>query len=83
MASQPIAPKSQLSPAEKHRRSQHYARLTYAAIMLTFVAVCAVAVITTMSNERNKTGFKAIRLSKPISFFDYTYVDQQKAPEKP
>jgi hypothetical protein len=72
----------QLSPAEKHRRSQLYARFTYFGIIVTFVTVCAIAVVTTMNNERNKEGFRAIHLSKPISFFDYTYVDKKPTPEK-
>jgi hypothetical protein len=71
-----------LSPAEKHRRSQLYARFTYFGIIVVFVSVCAVAVLTTMSNERNKEGFRAIHLSKPISFFDYTYVDKKETPKQ-
>jgi len=67
----------ELSPAEKHRRAQLYARLTYAAVIVTFLSVCTVAVVTTMNNERNKEGFKAIHVTKPISFIDYTYVDQK------
>lgn len=65
-----------LSPAEKHRKAQLYARLTYGAIIVTFVTICAVAVLTTMNTEQNKEGFQAIHLEKPISFFDYTYVDK-------
>jgi hypothetical protein len=79
--SQPVSTE-QISAAEKYRRSKLYARLTYGAIILTFLSVCAIAVVTTMMNERNKEGFKAIRLSKPISYFDYTYVDQGKQPQK-
>lgn len=72
----------QLSPAEKHRRAQLYARFTYAGIIIIFVSVCAIAVLTTMNNERNKEGFQAIHLSKPISFFDYTYVDKKPAEQQ-
>lgn len=64
----------ELSPLEKHRRSQLYARLTYVMIMGIFLTICAVAVTTMMAMEREKEGFRAIELSKPISFFDYTYV---------
>ena len=64
-----------LSPAEKHRRAQHYARLTYLGIILIFLTICTVAVLTTMSNEEHKTSFRAIHVHKPISFFDYSYVD--------
>lgn len=67
----------ELSPAEKHRRAKLYARLTYLMIVVAFVSVCAVAVIVTMNTEREKESFRAIHLSKPISFFDYTYVDRQ------
>lgn len=63
-----------LTPLEKHRRSQLYARLTYVMIMGIFLTICTVAVTTMMAMEKNKQGFKAIELSKPISFFDYTYV---------
>lgn len=73
----------QLSPAEKHRRAQLYARLTYAAVIVTFLTVCSVAVVTTMNNERNKEGFKAIHVSKPISFVDYTYVDKKPTEQTP
>ena len=69
-----------LSPAEKHRRAQHYARLTYAGIILTFVTVCAVAVLATMNSEANKETFQAIHVAKPISFFDSTYVDKKAKP---
>ena len=68
-----------LTDAEKHRRSKLYARLTYGAIIIIFLTVCVVAVTATMSMEKNKQGFKAIQLSKPISFFDYTYVDERKS----
>lgn len=69
-----------LSDLEKHRRSQLYARLTYVGIILIFVSVCAVAVLTTMSNESKREGFRPIEVSKPISFFDYTYVKKDKKP---
>ncbi|MEM0951298.1 MAG: hypothetical protein AAGI66_04035 [Cyanobacteria bacterium P01_H01_bin.74] len=64
-----------LSAKEKHRQSQIIARLTYAGIILVFLSVCCFAVYSTMQMERQKTGFKAIHVKKPISFFDYTYVD--------
>jgi hypothetical protein len=70
----PRRPTGALSPAEKHRRAQWYARLTYLAVMVIFVSICAVAVVSTMQRERAKEGFRAIRVEKPISFFDYTYV---------
>ncbi len=69
-----------LSDIEKHRRSQLYARLTYVGIILVFVSVCAVAVLTTMNNEANREGFRPIEVSKPISFFDYSYVKKDKKP---
>ena len=71
-----------LSPAEKHRRAQLYATLTYAGVIIVFVSVCAIAVFTTMNIEREKEGFRAIHLSKPISFFDYTYVDKKETPKQ-
>lgn len=74
-----------LSPQEKHRRAQLYARLTYGGIIITFLTVIGVAVSVTMYNESHKEGFRAIHLAKPISFIDYTYVDrptQQPAGKK-
>ncbi len=73
----------ELSPLEKHRRSQLYARLTYVMIMGIFLTICTVAVTTMMAMERDKQGFRAIELSKPISFFDYTYVKKPPKPEQP
>ena len=67
---------SSLSPAEKHRRAQWAARVAYLAVMLIFVSICAIAVTSTMQHEREKEGFHAIRVKKPISFFDYTYVSK-------
>lgn len=72
----------QLSPAEKNRRAQLYARLTYVAIIVIFLSVCAVAVGSTMYTESHKETFKAIHLSKPISFIDYTYVDKKATQQK-
>ena len=69
-----------ISAAEKHRRSQLYARLTYFLIILVFVSVCAIAVLTTMNIESNREGFRPIEVSKPISFFDYTYVKKDAKP---
>jgi hypothetical protein len=66
-----------ISDREKHRRSQLYARITYASIILIFLSVCATAVFFTMRIEGEKEGFKAIEVSKPISFFDYTYVKKK------
>lgn len=66
-----------LSDKEKHRRSQLYARMTYASIIVIFVAVCAMAVFFSMQMESQREGFKAIEVSKPISFFDYTYVKKK------
>ncbi|HEY9745360.1 MAG TPA: hypothetical protein V6C99_03995 [Oculatellaceae cyanobacterium] len=71
------SPEKTLSDREKHRRSQLYARLTYVAIILIFVTVCGTAVFFTMQMERQKEGFRAIEVSKPISFFDYTYVKKK------
>jgi hypothetical protein len=73
----------QISPAEKNRRAQLYARLTYVAIVVVFLSVCAVAVGSTMYTESHKETFKAIHVSKPISFFDNTYVDKKPSEPKP
>lgn len=70
-------PQQNLSDREKLRRSQLYARLTYACIILVFVSVCATAVFFSIQMESHKEGFKAIEVSKPISFFDYTYVKKK------
>jgi hypothetical protein len=72
-----------LSGAEKHRRAQLYARLTYVGIICVFLTVCAIAVLATMKHEREKEGFRAIHLKKPISFFDYTYVDKPSPAQPP
>lgn len=74
---------STLSPAEKHRRAQLYARFTYAGVIVVFLSVCTIAVVCTMKNEQEKEGFKAIHVEKPISFFDYTYVDQKNKSKAP
>jgi hypothetical protein len=68
-----------MTPAE-HKRSAMVARFIYAAIILSFVSVCTVAVLTTSQMERTKPGFKAITVTKPISIFDTTYL---KPSEKP
>jgi hypothetical protein len=73
---------STLTSAEKHRRAQLYARFTYAGIIVIFLSVCAIAVLSTMQSEANKETFKAIHVSKPISFIDYTYVDKKASPKK-
>lgn len=70
-----------LTPAEKHRRAQLYARLTYFAVIVVFVSVCAIAVTATMHTESTKEGFRAIHVTKPISFVDYTYVDKNNTPQ--
>lgn len=74
----PKSAPTELSAAEKHRRAQLYARMTYGAIIITFVSVCAIAVVSTMNAERNREGYRPIEVSKPISFFDYTYVKKDK-----
>lgn len=71
------APQS-LSDGEKHRRSQLYATLTYGGVILVFVSVCAMAVFFSMQAESNRQGFRPIEVTKPISFFDYTYVKKDK-----
>lgn len=60
---------------EERNRAQKFARFTYAGVMLAFITICAIAVITTMNIEKQNKGFKAIRVSKPISFIDTTYMD--------
>ncbi len=69
-----------ISALEKHRKSQLYARLTYGLIIVVFLSVCAIAVISTMRMESERQGFRPIEVSKPISFFDYTYVKKDKRP---
>jgi hypothetical protein len=64
---------------EEHRKSALFARLTYAAIIVTFVTLCTVAVVVTMNEERNKKGFRAIKVTQPISFIDRTYLDGKPA----
>ena len=50
------------------------ALIIYVLVFATFLSICAIAVITTSSQEQSKTGFQAIQVEKPISFFDQTYV---------
>ena len=66
--------------SEEHKRSAMVARFIYAAVILSFVSVCTVAVLVTSQMERSKPGFKAITVTKPISIIDTTYLKQ---PEKP
>lgn len=67
---------------DDHRRAQIFARLTYVGVMLTFLTLCTVAVIVTMKQEKEKEGFKAIKVSQPISFFDKTYLkDEAQTPD--
>ncbi len=70
------AQKIEMTSKEKHRRSQWYARLTYVAIIVAFMSVCAIAVLSTMKTESERQGFRPIHVAKPISFVDYTYVDK-------
>lgn len=62
---------------EKHKKAVWTARITYAVIMLSFISIITFAVTTVMQMEKNKTGFKAIKVTQPISFFDNTYVDDK------
>ena len=66
---------SKISEAD-HKRSTRFAIITYACVMLSFVTIIGLAVFFSMRNEAQKTGFKAITVSQPISFFDNTYVDK-------
>jgi nucleoside recognition membrane protein YjiH len=68
---------TQLSPSE-HRRAVVFARFVYAFILLSFIGVCAFAVIFTMNEEKSRSGFKAIKVTAPISFMDRTYMDEEK-----
>jgi len=71
-----------LTPAEKHRRAQLYARITYGGIILVFLSVCAIAVVATMYTESHKETFRAIHVTKPISGFDTTYLDKKPTPKQ-
>lgn len=55
---------------EEHR----IAIVVYALIFVAFLTLISTAVITTMNMEKNKTGFRAIEVEEPISFFDKTYM---------
>lgn len=69
---------------EEHQRAVKYARMTYAIIIFSFLSVVTIAVVTTMAMEKSNTGFHAITVKKPISFFDKTYLKQESpAPTKP
>jgi hypothetical protein len=73
-----------LSVDEKHRRAVKNARWTYIIIFVSFFSVCAMAVVVTSALEREKTGFKAIKVRQPISFIDNTYLaPSQKLDGKP
>ena len=71
---------SKLSP-EQHKRSQRFAIITYTMVIVTFVSICTIAVVSTMSMERNKKGFQAIKVTKPISFIDTTYLPKKTPAE--
>ncbi len=60
---------------EQQRRAEFVAaRNVYILIIVSFVAVCTVAVIITSQMEAKKSGFQAIETQAPISFIDKTYV---------
>ncbi|MBY0450646.1 MAG: hypothetical protein K2X01_08495 [Cyanobacteria bacterium] len=78
------SPRPQKSLEERQALAKKQALLAWGLavfVFLTFMSVCAVAVVTTMNIEANKPGFKAIEVSQPISFLDNTYL--KKAPAKP
>jgi hypothetical protein len=64
--------------AAEHKRAVVVARTIYAVVILSFVSVCTVAVIVTMNMEKDKPGFRAITVEKPISFIDRTYLPESK-----
>ena len=64
---------------ETHRKSQWFAQCVYGAIIISFVTLCAIAVTVTMNQESHKKGFKAIRVTQPISFIDKTYLKKKSA----
>jgi len=66
---------SKISEAD-HKRSTRFAIITYAGVMLSFLTIICLAVFFSMRNEAQKTGFQAITVKQPISFFDNTYVDK-------
>lgn len=70
--------------AEEARRSTFVARLIYAFVFTMFVSLCVLAVTTTMAMEKtrqqqNRTGFRAITVKRPVSFFDKTYLNDEPA----
>jgi hypothetical protein len=67
-----------LDAKERHKRAVRNARFVYLAIALSFLSICTVAVTSMMAMEKNKTTFKAIKVAKPISFFDHTYMDDSQ-----
>lgn len=68
-----------LNTKERHQSAINNARMVYVAIFIAFVAVCAIAVTAIMASEKQKTGFQAIKVKQPISYFDRTYMDESKA----
>lgn len=65
----------QATPAPADRKAEFTtARNVYIVIIVSFVSVCAVAVIATSRMEAEKPGFKAIETQAPMSFIDKTYV---------
>jgi uncharacterized membrane protein len=78
MASQPSnSPTDIKARRDAERRA---ALVVYALVFVTFFTLCTVAVIAMMQRESERQGFRPIEVSKPISFFDRTYM--KKTPEQ-
>ncbi len=69
--------------AEDHKKSKNFAIIAYVGVMMVFMTIIAVAVTVTMQQEASKTSFKAIKVSKPISFFDKTYMNDEASKTTP
>jgi ABC-type Fe3+ transport system permease subunit len=53
------------------------ARNVYIVIIMSFITVCTVAVVLSIQLEANKKGFQAIETTRPVSFFDKTYMKKK------
>jgi hypothetical protein len=79
---QPGAAAPAISEEDKRRRAIVTARIVYALVFFSFISLCVIAVTVTMAMEKDKPGFQQIKVEKPISYFDRTYMDDKSDAEK-
>jgi hypothetical protein len=72
-----------LNEKERHKSAVNNARFAYIAVFVAFISVCVIAVTAIMAMEKKKTGFHAIKVTQPISYFDRTYMEEGTAKARP